>query len=123
MKLTKNYQSTKFQLCTLSGSSLQHNNDVMMTSFGILGFKISISCKPGYKLLKYLAEPISKSLSLIVNESFLNGIYLDKLKPAKVVALHKNNQVIIPQIIDQYHFCLSLVKLLENLFTNVCMTF
>ena len=23
----------------------------MMTSFGILGFKISISCKPGYKLL------------------------------------------------------------------------
>ena len=61
----------------------------MMTSFGILGFKISISCKPGYKLLKYLAEPISESLSLIVNESFLNGIYLDKLKPAKVVALHK----------------------------------
>ena len=48
----------------------------MMTSFGILGFKISISCKPGYKLLKYLAEPISESLSLIVNESFLNGIYL-----------------------------------------------
>ena len=61
----------------------------MMTSFGILGFKISISCKPGYKLLKYLAEPISESLSLIVNESFLNGIYLDKLKTAKVVALHK----------------------------------
>ena len=60
-----------------------------MTSFGILGFKISISCKPGYKLLKYLAEPISESLSLIVNESFLNGIYLDKLKTAKVVALHK----------------------------------
>ena len=89
VKLTKDYQSTKFQLCRLSGSSLQHNNDVMMTSFGILGFKISISCKPGYKLLKYLAEPISESLSLIVNESFLNGIYLDKLKPAKVVALHK----------------------------------
>ena len=61
----------------------------MMTSFGILGFKISIFCKPGYKLLKYLAEPISESLSLIVNKSFLNGIYLDKLKPAKVVALHK----------------------------------
>ena len=75
---------------SLSGSSLQHNNDVMMTSFGILGFKISISCKLGYKLLKYLDEPIiSESLSLIVNESFLNGIYLDKLKPAKVVALHK----------------------------------
>ena len=54
-----------------------------------MGFKISISCKPGYKLLKYLAETISKSLSLIVNESFLNGIYLDKLKLAKVVALHK----------------------------------
>ena len=118
MKLTKDYQSTKFQLCTLSGSSLQHNNDIMMTSFGILGFQISISCKPGYKLLKYLAEPISKSLSLIVNESFLNGIYLPKL-------LHftRKEQVIIPQIIDQYHFCLSLVKLLENLFTNVCMTF
>ena len=68
---------------------LKRNNDVMMASFGILGFKISISCKPGYKLLKYLAEPISESLSLIVNEPFLNGIYLDKLKTAKVVALHK----------------------------------
>ena len=55
---TKGYKAAKFQFCRLSGSSFtegsqKHNDDVMMTSFHTLGFKISIFCKTGYKLSTY----------------------------------------------------------------------
>ena len=41
------------------------------------------------KLLKLLSKSASESLTLIVNDSFNKGIYPNKLKTAKVVALHK----------------------------------
>ena len=41
------------------------------------------------KLLKSLSKSFSESLTLIVNDSFTKGIYPNKLKTAKVVALHK----------------------------------
>ena len=41
------------------------------------------------KLLKLLSKSASESLRLIVNDSFNKGIYPNKLKTAKVVALHK----------------------------------
>ena len=55
VEFIKGYQPEKFQFFRLPGSSFtegsqKHNDDVMMTSFHTLGFKISISCKTGYKL-------------------------------------------------------------------------
>ena len=41
------------------------------------------------KLLKILSSDISVPLSAIVNESFAEGVFPDKLKVAKVIALHK----------------------------------
>ena len=41
------------------------------------------------KLLKSRSKSASESLTLIVNDSFNKGIYSNKLKTAKVVALHK----------------------------------
>ena len=41
------------------------------------------------KLLKSLSKSAFESLTLIVNDSFNKGIYPNKLKTAKVVALHK----------------------------------
>ena len=54
------------------------------------------------KLLKSLSKPAFESLTLIVNDSFNKGIYPKKPKTAKVVALHKKEPVIFPQIIDPY---------------------
>ena len=58
VELTKGYQPANFQYCRLSGSSLteelqKHNDDVIMTSFHILGFEISVFCETGYKLSTY----------------------------------------------------------------------
>ena len=53
------------------------------------------------KLLKSLSKSASESLTLIVNDSFNKGIYPNKLKIAKVVAL-KKEPVIIPKIINPY---------------------
>ena len=55
VELTKGYQLEKFQCCTLCGSSFReglqkHNDGVIMTSFHILGFEISIFCGTDYKL-------------------------------------------------------------------------
>ena len=41
------------------------------------------------RLLKTLAKGVSESYSLIVNDSFMTGVYPTNLKIAKVVALHK----------------------------------
>ena len=55
MELTKGYQLEKFQCCRLSGSSFtevsqEHIDDVIMSSFHIVGFEISIFCEMDYKL-------------------------------------------------------------------------
>ena len=39
--------------------------------------------------LKMLNQPISPLLAILINESFLTGIFPDKLKIAKVIAIHK----------------------------------
>ena len=39
--------------------------------------------------LKMLNQPISPLLVILINESFLTGIFPDKLKIAKVIAIHK----------------------------------
>ena len=55
VEFTKGYQPGNFQVSRLSGSSFtegsqKHNDDDMLTLFHILGFKISIFCKTGYRL-------------------------------------------------------------------------
>ena len=40
-------------------------------------------------LLKLLSPYISSALVILINESFTTGIFPDKLKVAKVIALHK----------------------------------
>ena len=55
VEFNKGYQLAKFHFCRLSGSSFiegsqKQNDDVMMTYFILLGFKISMFCKTGYKL-------------------------------------------------------------------------
>ena len=45
----------------------------------------SIPCN----LLKMIAHSISPALAILINESFVIGIFPDKLKVAKVIALHK----------------------------------
>ena len=52
----------------------------------------SIPCN----LLKMLNKFISPILALLINESFLTGVFPDKLKIAKVIALHKKGATDIP---------------------------
>ena len=47
---------------------------------------LSVSHVP---FLKMLNQPISPLLVILINESFLTGIFPDKLKIAKVIAIHK----------------------------------
>ena len=49
-------------------------------------------------LLKMLSPYISPVLAILINESFPTGVFPDKLKIAKVIALYKKVQLIIPQI-------------------------
>ncbi len=41
------------------------------------------------KLLKILDDPISKHLSMLINESFISGVFPNKLKIAKVIPIFK----------------------------------
>ena len=70
----------------------------------------SIPCN----LLKMLNKFISPILALSINESFLTGVFPDKLKIAKVIALHKKVQLIAFQITDPFPFCLFSAKCLKK---------
>ena len=47
-------------------------------------------------LLKFLEPLLTKSLALIVNQSIVTGIFPDKLKLAKIIPIHKNDSLHIP---------------------------
>ena len=51
------------------------------------------------KLLKILSSHISAPLCLIINESFLSGIFPDRMQLAKVIRLFKNE---CPMIVSNY---------------------
>ena len=65
-------------------------------------------------LLKMLNKFISPILALLINESFSAGVFPDKLKIAKVIALHKKVQLIALQITDPFPFCLLSAKFLKK---------
>ena len=75
VEFAKGYQPAKFQFYRLSGSSFteglqKHNDDVMMTSFYTLEFKISIFGKTVYKLSTYKV-----SNSSVIRMKFYRGFY------------------------------------------------
>ena len=51
------------------------------------------------KLLKFLSPALIPSLTLIINQSLLTGIFPDQLKIAKVIPLYKKEN---PEIVDNY---------------------
>ena len=68
VEFTKGYQPTKFQCRRLSGSGFteglqKHNDDVIMTSFFILGFEISIFAQlvMSYQPTKFQIPQLSES--------------------------------------------------------------
>ena len=73
------------------------------------------------KILKLLKNDISQQLSNIFNMSFLTGQFPSVLKIAKVIPIHKDNQIM--QIIDQYLSYLILKRLLRNSCTKDCLIF
>ena len=64
-----------------------------------------------------LNKSISPILALLINESFLTGVFPDKLKITKIIALHKKVQLIALQITDPFPFCLFSAKFFKK--TNV----
>ena len=67
------------------------------------------------KLLKHLAPALLPSLTLIINQSLLTGIFPGKLKIAKVIPLHKKGDT---QIMDNYR-PVSLLSSISKLFEKV----
>ena len=63
------------------------------------------------KILKLLKNDISQQLSDILNMLFITGKFTSVLKIAEVTPIHKKNQKLIIQIIDQYPFDLILKRL------------
>ena len=51
-------------------------------------------------LLKHLEPLLSKPLTLIINQSLAMGIFPDKLKIAKVIPIHKKNDI---HLMENYH--------------------
>ena len=56
------------------------------------------------KLPKMLHYPISVDLSVLINGSFVTGVFLDELKIAKVIPILKSWLTAKNAIIDQFHF-------------------
>ena len=75
------------------------------------------------KILKLLKNDISQQLSDFFNMSFSTGQFPSVLKIAKAIPIHKSNQKLIIQIIDQYPFYIILKRLLKNSFTKDYLIF
>ena len=67
------------------------------------------------KLLKQIAQAIVKPLTLIINQSFYNGIFPNKLKIAKVIPLYKKGP---SEILDNYR-PISLLTAISKVFEKV----
>ena len=70
------------------------------------------------KLLKILDPHISIQLSQIINDSFQNGIFPDRLKTAKVIPIFKKVMFQRTQITDPYRYCQFSVRSLKSLCIN-----
>ena len=70
------------------------------------------------KLLKFIKYEITKPLTKIINQSLLTGIFLDKLKLAKVLPIYKKND---DNILDNYRpisVLPTISKVLERIIYN-----
>ena len=68
------------------------------------------------KLLNILQMPISKYLAFLINESFVSGIFPDKLKIAKVVPIFKRG---LASMTSNYR-PISLLSVFSKLFEKQC---
>ena len=66
-------------------------------------------------LLKILSPNIASSLASLINESFSTGIFPDKLKIAKVIALHKKGAIDNPS----YYTPISLLSIFSKIFERL----
>ena len=76
------------------------------------------SCGEDYistKLLKIIKPDIIQSITFIINQSLLSGIFPDKLKIAKVIPLFKKND---PTLLDNYR-PISLLPVISKIFERV----
>ena len=67
------------------------------------------------KLIKSLKEYLSRPLSLVINQSFCNGIFPDKLKIAKITPLFKKGD---ESIVDNYR-PISVLPALSKIFEKI----
>ena len=67
------------------------------------------------KLLKISSSDIALPLSVIVNESFAEGVFPDKLKVAKVIGLHKRESTDNPSNYRPISFLSIFSKVIETL--------
>ena len=49
-----------------------------------------------YKVIKMFGDVLSNPLSLLINKSYEEGIFPDRLKEAKIVSLHKSGKLTDP---------------------------
>ena len=58
------------------------------------------------KLLKLIKDEISTSLTLVINQSLLSGIFPDQLKIAKVIPIYIRKMIQLYLVItDLYRYC------------------
>ena len=67
------------------------------------------------KTIKYIAPALLESLTLIINQSLVTGIFPDKLKIAKVIPLHKKDD---EKVLDNYR-PISLLPAISKIFERI----
>ena len=67
------------------------------------------------KLLKSIKDEIAKPLEIIFNQSLNTGVFLDKMKMAEVVPLHKSKSRTEPNNYRPISLLLTMSKILEKI--------
>ncbi len=74
-------------------------------------------------IIKIIQSALINPVTLIINQMLTTGIFSDKLKIAKIIALHKKMKKPYLQITDQFHFCMHFLKYLKSLSLNNYINF
>jgi hypothetical protein len=102
IKNNDNIQYSKFltkQILTSFHFRLLDESDVLKI---VKSLRTKTSCGEdgiSVKLLKFISPILAKTLSIIINQSLITGIFPDKLKIAKVFPLYKKED---PLLVDNY---------------------
>ena len=66
------------------------------------------------RMIQMCGDEIATPLSIIFKNCIAKGVFPSVWKKANVVPIHKKDKKISIQIIDQFHFCLSLARFLKG---------